>query len=89
MSLLEKYAKGWGFRTHTPSFDVGEELSAFVTGVDDDGTPVVRVGDSIIRLEDADPGLVDKRVRCRVTGFDDDAHTGTAVYLETVGDSAF
>jgi len=89
MSLLEKYAKGWGFRSHTPAFGVGEELSAFVTGVDDDGTPIVRIGDTTLRLEDATAALVDKRVRCRVTAFDDDAHAGTAVYLETVGDSAF
>ncbi|WP_323675359.1 hypothetical protein [Halorubellus sp. PRR65] len=89
MSLLEKYTNGWGFRSRTPSFVVDEELSAFVTGVDDDGTPVVRVGDTVLHLEDGDPGLVDKRVRCRVTAFDEDAATGTVVYLETVGESAF
>ena len=89
MSLLEKYTEGWGFRTRKPSFGVDEELSAFVTGVDDDGVPLVRIGDTVLRLEDGDPGLVDKRVRCRVTAFDADAATGTVVYLETVGESAF
>jgi hypothetical protein len=89
MSLLEKYTKGWGFRTRTPSFTVDEVLSVFVTNVDGDGTPVARVGDTVLHLEDGDPSLVDKRVRCRVTAFDDDAKTGTAVYVETVGESAF
>jgi hypothetical protein len=53
------------------------------------GTPIVRVGDTVLRLEDGDPDLVDKRVRCRVTAFDEDAATGRAVHLETVGESAF
>ncbi|MFB6071852.1 MAG: hypothetical protein ABEJ88_02695 [Halobacterium sp.] len=88
MSLLGKYTKGWSFRTNKPSFDEGDDLSVFVTGTED-GVPVARVGDSKLRLVDAPDGLVDKRVRLRVTSFDDDTHTGEAEYLETVGESAF
>jgi hypothetical protein len=91
MSLLEKYTKGWTFRTNKPSFDAGDDLSVFVTGVED-GTPIARIGDSKLRIADApaDPAaLVDKRVRVTVTDFDDSAHTGSADYVETVGESAF
>lgn len=88
MSLLEKYTKGWSFRSNYPSFEAGEELSVFVTAVND-GVPVARIGDSVLRLPDASPDLVDKRVLLRVTSFDDDEHVGEAEYLETVGESAF
>ncbi|USZ68889.1 hypothetical protein NGM10_03925 [Halorussus salilacus] len=88
MSFLDKYLAGWGFRSHTPSFDPGEEITVFVTGHDGD-TPVARVGNTILRVENAPADAVDARVRLRVESFDDDAHTGTATYLERVGESAF
>jgi len=88
MSLLDKYTKGWSFRTNKPSFDEGDELSVFVTGTEN-GVAIARVGDSKLRLPEAPEGLVDKRVRLRVTAFDDSDHTGEAEYLETVGESAF
>lgn len=89
MSLLDKYVAGWTFRSNTPSFDAGDEVELFVTGRED-GAQIARVGDSKLRLdEDAPNGLLDKRVRLRVTSFDDDAHVGEAEYVETVGESAF
>ena len=88
MSRFEKFTEGLTFRTNRPTFDVGDELSVFVTG-DRDGTPVARIGDTILHLPDESPGLVDKRVLLRVTEFDDDEHVGEAEYLRTVGESAF
>ncbi|MFA1610738.1 DUF7513 family protein [Halobellus rubicundus] len=88
MSLLEKYTKGWSFRSNTPSFDEGDEISVFVTGVED-GEPVARIGDSKLRVTGGSRNLVDKRVLLRVTAFDDGEHVGEAEYLETVGESAF
>lgn len=88
MSLLEKYTKGWSFRTNTPAFEEGDEISVYVTGIED-GTPVARIGDTKLRVTDAPSELVDKRVLLRVTSFDDDAHVGEAEYLEVVGESAF
>ncbi|MFC3478525.1 DUF7513 family protein [Halobacterium litoreum] len=88
MSLLKKYTKGWSFRTNKPGFDEGDELSVFVTGTED-GVAIARIGDSKLRLPDAPEDLVDKRVRLRVTAFDENDHTGEAEYLETVGESAF
>ena len=88
MSLLEKYTRGWSFRTNRPSFEEGDEISVFVTGVEA-GTPIARIGDTRLRLPDAPEDLVDKRVLLRVTTFDEDSHVGEAEYLRTVGESAF
>jgi hypothetical protein len=88
MSLLEKYTKGWSFRTNKPSFRAGEEISVFVTGVEGDD-PIARIGDTKLRVRGGSADLVDSRVLLRVTSFDDDSHTGEAEYVETVGESAF
>lgn len=87
-SFLEKYTKGWSFRTNKPSFQEGDEISVFVTGVEA-GTPVARIGDTKLRLTNGSADLVDKRVYLRVTEFDEDEHVGEAEYLRTIGDSAF
>lgn len=88
MSLLSKYTKGWSFRTNKPSFDEGDEISVFVTGVEA-GTPIARIGDTKLRIPEGSPDLVDKRVVLRVTAFDDENKVGEAEHLETVGESAF
>lgn len=88
MSLLGKYLKGWSFRTSRPSFDVDDEIQVFLTGVQD-GDVVARVGDTIIRVPDADTAYVDTRCRIRITEFDDGEATGEATFVEKVGGSAF
>lgn len=88
MSFLSKFRQGWEFRTTRPTFDQGDELSAFVTGYDG-GSAVVRIGDTEVRLPDAPGDLLDKRVLLRVTEFDDDRNVGQGEYLDTVGESAF
>jgi hypothetical protein len=87
-SLLARYLKGWTFRSTTPAFEPGEELQVFITGVRD-GTPVARVGDTVIEVPDASPELVDSRVAIRVTAFDAGESVGTADFVEKVGESAF
>ncbi|AHG03256.1 hypothetical protein HALDL1_06350 [Halobacterium sp. DL1] len=88
MSRFDAFTEGLSFRTNHPSFDVGDELSVFVTG-DRDGTPIARIGDTVLHLPDESVNLVDKRVLLRVTEFDDDDHVGEAEFIETVGESAF
>lgn len=83
MSLLEKYLKGWTFRTSKPSFEPGDEMELYVTDAED-GTPIARVGDSFIHISDGSAALVGTRVRVRVDRFDDDTHTGHATMLEPV-----
>ncbi|WP_338739539.1 DUF7513 family protein [Haloplanus salilacus] len=88
MSLLGKYLRGWSFRTSRPSFDVDDEIEVFLTGVEN-GTVVARVGDTIIRVPDADPEYVDTQCRIRITEFDDGDATGEATFVAKVGESAF
>ncbi|WP_224336711.1 DUF7513 family protein [Haloprofundus halobius] len=88
MSLLGKYLKGWSLRTTHPTFEAGQELSAFLTGYEG-GVAVARIGDTRIRVPDAPDGMVDSRVRLRVTSFDPNEHVGEAEFVEKVGDSAF
>ena len=88
MSLISKYLKGWSFRSRRTSFTVGEEIDVFLTGVRD-GAVVARVGDTIIRVPDANPAYVDTRCRVRITDFDDGDATGEATFLQKVGESAF
>lgn len=87
-SFFRKYLKGWQFRSSTPVFDAGEQLEVFLTGLRG-GTPVARIGDSILEVPDAPPEMVDSRVAVRVTDFDPDSHEGTAEFVRKVGDSAF
>jgi hypothetical protein len=87
-SVLRKYLAGWGFRSATPAFEPGDEIELFLTGLSG-GRPVARVGDTVLAVPDADPDLVDSRVRLRVREFDPERHEGVATYLETVGESAF
>ncbi|WP_254543462.1 DUF7513 family protein [Halomarina pelagica] len=84
---LGSYLRGL-FRTTTPTFREGQELTVFVTGYRA-GTAVARVGDTELRVTDAPEGLLDSRVRIRVTSFDASSHSGEAEYLERVGESAF
>ena len=88
MSRLSMFLTGIGFRTNRPAFEPGEEVVAFVTGVED-GQAVVRIGDTKLRLEDAPDDPLDRQVRLRVEEFDGNDHTGTASYLETVGQSSY
>ena len=83
---LGKLFSGWRFRTSTPTYAAGDTLDAFVTGRDPDGGVRVRIGDTVLRLPDADPRLVDARIRLEVTSFDADAHEGTAELLDVVRD---
>ncbi|AXG07424.1 hypothetical protein DU500_13870 [Haloplanus rubicundus] len=83
---LGKLFAGWTFRTNRPSYAVGDELTAFVTGYED-GVAQVRIGDTIITLADADRGLDDRLVRLRVTEFDADDATGSGELLGVVDDA--
>lgn len=88
MSRFDAFTEGVSFRSATPSFDEGDELTVVVTGVDADG-PIARVGDTVLRIPDAPADAVDAKVQIRVTAFDDNDHEGVAEFVERVGDTAF
>lgn len=83
MSRLDAFLAGLRFRTATPAYEAGETLDAYVTGRDGDGVRA-RIGDTVLRLPDADPALVDALVRLRVTSFDPEAHEGVAEVVEVL-----
>ena len=88
MSRLSAFLEGWSFRTARPTFEPGEEFTAFVTGYED-GAGIVRVGDTVLRLNDATPAIVDTKVRLRVEEFDGNDHEGSASVLEELEGGAF
>lgn len=74
---FEKIFAGWGFRTNTPEFKIGEEFTAFLT--DRDGRRgEVRVGDTVFTIDDAEDADVDDLVVVRVDDFDPTEHRGSA-----------
>ena len=77
MSRFEKLFAGLRFRTTTPAFEVGETVPAFVTGRSESGL-LVRVGDTVLELPDADPSLLDAKVTVEIESFDESQHRGTA-----------
>lgn len=52
---------------------------AYVTGYDrETGEGEIRVGDSVLRVEDLDPGHLDEKITVTVTGFDPASGVGRA-----------
>ena len=86
--MIRKYLQGWRFRTATPTFEPGEEVTVILTGVRGDDV-VARVGDSTLAVDGASQADVDRKARVRVARFDGDANEGRAELLELVGETAF
>ncbi|QFU81172.1 DUF7513 family protein [Natronorubrum aibiense] len=89
MSLFTKYFKGWKLRTTTPSFDVGEEIDVFVAESNSDGDGHAYIGDTHLIIEGAGPQTVEKRVRVRITEFDETNATGRGDFVKVVGESSY
>jgi hypothetical protein len=85
MSRLDKLLAGWTFRTSTPVFEPGEVLTAHVTGSDSNGLSV-RIGDSLIRLPEANGLSVETKIKLRVTSFDENSYEGSGELVEVLGD---
>ncbi|WP_435194966.1 DUF7513 family protein [Natronomonas sp. EA1] len=90
MSRFSAFLAGLSLRSSKPTFDAGQEFSAFVTG-HNGTTPLVRIGDSVLRVGNADTDdlPVDVRARFRVTAFDDDRHEGELELLGIEAASSF
>lgn len=90
LTFLNGYLEGLAFRTSTPSFDVGAELTLFVTDYDEtDDVAVARVGESRLAIPDATADAVGNRARITVTEFDDTVYRGQAELHETLDGGAF
>lgn len=89
MSLLGKYFTGWRFRDTTPSLEEGDVIEVFVAESNSATEGHVYVGDTHLIVEGAGPETVEKRVRVRVTEFDESSSTGRGEFLEVVGESSY
>jgi len=83
MSRLDMFLAGLKFRSATPDFEVGDEVPVFVTGTSTSGVRA-RVGDTVLELTDADPSLLDAKVKIEIESFDEETHRGTARVLEVL-----
>lgn len=89
-SRLQQYLYGWWFRSSRPSFAPGDEFEVYVFDYDEeDGAAAVRVGDTRLTIPDVPPAIEGKRVRVKITDFDESTSTGEAEVLETVGETTF
>ena len=50
---------------------------------------LLRIDDTVLRIDGAPDDAVDTRAKLRVESFDDAKHTGTATYLEYLDESLF
>lgn len=89
MSLFGKYFAGWTFRSSEPSFEAGDEIDVFVAETNGTDAGLAYVGDSQLIVDGAGPEAVEKRVRVRITEFDETDATGRGEFLEIVGESSY
>lgn len=82
MSRFSAFLEGVAFRTSTPTFEVGQEIPAIVTGRNGNDA-VIRIGDTVLRLPDSDLRIDDEAI-VRITAFDADSFTGEAEFVEVV-----
>jgi hypothetical protein len=88
--MNEGWFSSWRFRTSHPSFSEGDVLKLSVGRYDPETDQTeARIGDTILRIEDGGPELVDEWVRIRVNEFDDARHRGTAELLEVLDTKKF
>ncbi len=88
MSVFDKWLAGWSFRTRQPDFEPGETIEVMVTSMID-GKAKARIGDSILRIDDAPAGSLNMRVLVEIDEWDAEDHIGESTCLETVGESSF
>ncbi|WP_049921191.1 DUF7513 family protein [Halopiger djelfimassiliensis] len=89
MSFLQKYLKGWTFRSSSPSLNVGDELEIFIAESNGSDVGYAYIGDTELTVDGAGPGTVEKRVQVRITEFDETTATGRGEFVEVVGESSY
>ncbi len=84
MSVLNRFLQGWEFRSATPSFEAGEEITAYMTGyMPEQNIGVVRIGDSILTIPEAELENVDTLLRLEITSFDEARYHGKARIVDS------
>lgn len=91
MKVLDMFFSGWQFRSPSPNFEEGDEITVTLSDYDEKEESVyARIGDSTVYTDDSlSPDDIGKQVRLRVTEFESDDHTGRAEVLQIVSESEF
>lgn len=79
MSAWQSLFTGWTRRTSTPEFEVGEQITAYLSDYEEaEQLGVVRIGDTVLKVRGVMPEQVEQLVTLKVTQFDAQAHHGEA-----------
>ena len=90
MSFVEKYLKGWRFRTTKPALEPGSTVDIFLAEYDPrEDAAVAYIGDTKLYVEGATPEHVERRVRVEVTEYEDNDSHGRGRFVEVVGESSY
>ncbi|SFG13407.1 hypothetical protein SAMN04488063_1526 [Halopelagius inordinatus] len=85
MSFFDRLFAESAFRSSKPAFEVGQMVTAFVTGRRGD-VALVRVGDTVLELEGAEGVPVETRVRFEVEAFDAESSRGRGRLVDVLED---
>lgn len=87
---MDDWFKTWSFRTNTPVFNEGEQIVLYAgTFNEQDQVLRARVGDTQLEVSGGGPGLVDQKIKVRVTSFDSTTFRGQAKLVEVRSESGF
>lgn len=77
--MITRLFANWRFRSSTPGFAPGDEIRAYLTGFDPaSGEGTARIGDTLLQVEGAVAGQLDKLVDLRIESFDPARSAGRA-----------
>jgi hypothetical protein len=78
--VIARLFRNWRFRSPKPVFVPGENIRAYLTGIDPDtGEGTARIGDTRLTVTGASAAQIDELVDLRVESFDVATSTGRAV----------
>jgi hypothetical protein len=88
--MSNSWFSSWTFRTNSPGFSTGDVLELYVGDYDfDSNSAELRIGDTILTVEDVNSDIIDERVRVRITEFNETEHRGTGELLEILETEEF
>ncbi len=80
---MKKLFESWRFRSPTPAFDVGEEVTVYITAFNEENNlGEARIGDSVLTVHGVHAAHVDRLVALRVEEFDLVLSRGRATALD-------
>lgn len=83
-SWLKEAFRSWRFRSSYPTVTEGKVYEVWIGGHDpESGELIVRLGDTVLRINRDDPTLVDELVTVEVTEYNPDNHEARAQIVKS------